>query len=75
MGGGAHQPALGATADGIPGWMAGDQWEGEIPRLTNRHKEYKQRIMALGNAIVPQVAYSIMRSMIASEREVDGESV
>ena len=61
------QPGLGMPDDGIPRRMAGyrwlGNWEEEIPRLTNENNFRKEKLMALGNAIVPQVAEMIFRAI------------
>lgn len=66
---GALEPRLGGGLDGIsrgldfPGWPAGRgraQYEWEPPRTTEVKQSYrKQRVEALGNAVVPQVVYPI----------------
>jgi DNA-cytosine methyltransferase len=58
---------LGGSLDGIPEgldfprrWGDGS-WEDGIPRVTTQKKGRTQRLKGLGNAIVPQVAYEIIR--------------
>ena len=58
---------LGGAVDGIPEgldfprrWGDGS-WEDGIPRVTTQKKGRTQRLKGLGNAIVPQVAYEIIR--------------
>jgi len=58
---------LGGSLNGIPEgldfprrWGDGS-WEDGIPRVTTQKKGRTQRLKALGNAIVPQVAYEIIR--------------
>lgn len=65
-GGGNPGPHLGDLADGLPpelvdhpGW---DQ-EPNIPRVSTGVKDRKHKLMALGNAIVPQVAHEFIRLM------------
>lgn len=41
----------------------GDDWEDGVPRVVTGEKGRVQRLTALGNAIVPQVAYQIIREM------------
>ena len=50
----------GALPHGIPGWMD----EPDIPRVTTENNGRVNRIKSNGNAIVPQIAYMIMRGMI-----------
>ena len=58
---------MGISIDGIPEgldfprrWGDGS-WEDGIPRVTTQKKGRTQRLKGLGNAIVPQVAYEIIR--------------
>mgnify|MGYP003119410825 CR=1 FL=1 len=58
---GEAESRLGGTLPyGIPGWMD----EPDIPRVTTENNERVNRIKSNGNAIVPQIAYMIMRGMI-----------
>jgi hypothetical protein len=36
-------------------------WEDGVPRVTTQKKGRTQRLKSLGNSIVPQVAYQIIR--------------
>ena len=47
------------------GWGPG--WEDGIPRVTTGEKGRVNKLKALGNSIVPQVAYEIMMAI----KEVD----
>ena len=54
------QPGLGGTlSDGISTWMD----EPDIPRVGVKIPARAKRLKAIGNAIVPQVAYEIIRHM------------
>jgi DNA (cytosine-5)-methyltransferase 1 len=64
---------LGGSLDGLPEgldfprrWGDGT-WEDGVPRVTTERKNRTHRLKALGNAIVPQVAYEIIRCM----KEID----
>ena len=60
------EPDVGFLADGIPSGLAGGGWwdtEPDIPRVATGIKDRTKKLMALGNAIVPQVAYEIIRLM------------
>ena len=50
---------LGGMVDGVRTWMD----EPDIPRVTTGEKNRIQRLKGLGNAIVPQVAYEIMKGI------------
>jgi DNA (cytosine-5)-methyltransferase 1 len=57
---GVTQPGLGGTlSDGISTWMD----EPDIPRVGVKIPDRAKRLKAIGNAIVPQVAYEIIRHM------------
>jgi len=54
------EPGLGGTlSDGISTWMD----EPDIPRVGVKIPDRAKRLKAIGNAIVPQVAYEIIRHM------------
>lgn len=65
------EPGLGRVAHGIPEGLDGTpcvfEAEPQIPRVAHGIKNRVQRLKALGNAIVPSVAYQIIKSMIQSE--------
>jgi len=80
--------ALDAGADGFPArlvrrpapgparvrqaWADGS-WEYDLPRVVTEEAERKQKLMAAGNAIVPVVAYEILRVIFGeSQRAREG---
>lgn len=78
-GSGTTEPRLGGTFDGVSSWLDEYRWpaafgqpqyEWEAPRLTRGGKHRKERLRALGNAVVPQQIYPIMKAI----REIEGET-
>lgn len=58
------QPGLGGMDDGLPGRMVGHfDAEPAISRVATGIKNRSNRLKALGNAIVPQVAYQIIAAL------------
>ena len=53
---------VGDQAHGIPGWLAGS-WERGVPRVEKKQEMRREKLAALGNSIVPQVAAEIMEAM------------
>lgn len=43
----------------------GPDWEDGVPRVVATEQERVQKLKALGNAIVPQVAYQVLLAMNA----------
>lgn len=64
-GGGIAQSRLGRVADGLPGGMDRhfDREPEHIPRVARGVKDRVSRLKALGNAIVPQVAFEIFSAI------------
>jgi len=60
-----NQPGLGGMADGLSDWMDGHRlWEREpegISRIAEAHPLWGSRMFSLGNAVVPQQAYPILK--------------
>ena len=63
---GSSQSRMGGVVDGIPNWMDKNlTWEPEpdIPKVIKGMESRSLRLKGLGNAIVPQVAYEILRCL------------
>ena len=70
---GNPQSHLGRRTDGLsegldfPRRWGDGSWEEGVPRVTTERKNRTHRLKALGNAIVPQIAYELIRCM----KEID----
>jgi hypothetical protein len=53
-----------ARWDGDPMQAFGPSWESGIARVTASEKDRVNKLKALGNAIVPQVAYELLMMML-----------
>ena len=49
----------------------GPDWEDGIPRVTTHEEDRVSKLKALGNSIVPQVAYELMLMMLAVDDEAN----
>lgn len=49
-------------------WADGS-WEADLPRVVAEEAERRQKLQAAGNAIVPIVAYEILRVMLGEEAD------
>ena len=61
----AVEPGMGNLADGFSAWLA----EPDIPRVAKGVKDRVNKLRALGNAVVPQQIYPILRAIAEVERE------
>lgn len=75
---GKTESRLGGVFDGISDWLDGyrfpaffgeEQYEWEPNRVTMISKNRKQRLQALGNAVVPQQIYPIFKAIVEIENE------
>lgn len=67
---GATECRLGGIPDGLSAWMDSsgvgatpEAWERGIPRTVKGQKNRRQRLSGLGNAIVPQQLYPILKAI------------
>jgi DNA (cytosine-5)-methyltransferase 1 len=66
---------VGDSIDGLPRWLVGPSivnpwagdWERSVGRVTAGEVDRRHKLKGLGNAIVPQVAYQIMRAVIEAD--------
>lgn len=70
---GPPQPGVGGAASGVPAgvdrypWPAPrglDPWPDEPPRLVEHYRGRRERLKALGNAVVPQCGYVVGRRLL-----------
>lgn len=65
------EPRLGRVADGLPHWVDASGWLEEpegVPRVATGIENRASRLKALGNSIVPQVAFLIGQAVMESTR-------
>lgn len=70
---------MGGEAHGLPGFVDGrfaprpfgPDWEDGVPRVTTHEEDRVSKLKALGNSIVPQVAYELMLMMLAVDDEAN----
>ena len=70
------EPGMGGTDDGVPAKVhrypvAVEPWEGDAPRTVGRgYPDRRQRLMSLGNSLVPAIAEMIGRAIIMKEESL-----
>lgn len=70
------EPGMGGTDDGLPARVhrypvAVEPWEGDTPRTVGRgYPDRRQRLMSLGNSLVPTIAEMIGRAIILREESL-----
>lgn len=61
------KPGMGGMADGLPTWLDGHKiWEKEpegVSRIIKKGENWAERITALGNAVVPQQVYPVLKGI------------
>lgn len=66
-----HQSGMGGMADGISVWMDGHKiWDREpdgISRVMEKETDWGERMASLGNAVVPQQVYPILKCIAELE--------
>ena len=71
---GRFEPGMGGTDDGLSARVhrypvAVEPWEGDTPRTVGRgYPDRRQRLMALGNSVVPQIPELIGRAILETRR-------
>ena len=62
-----YQSIMGGMADGLPLWMDGHKfWEKEpdgLEQICKKEPDWGDRMFSLGNAVVPQQAYPILKAI------------
>lgn len=87
---GGHETlgSVGHTPDDVSGWLVGrsaagsafpfpttgPNWEDGVSRVTQHEVDRVSKLKALGNSIVPMVAYEILRQVVAADDEYRKES-
>ena len=65
---------LGGVADGLPSWMDGhiiwNREPGDLPRITEETENRAARLTALGNAVVPQQVFPILKYIAVIETDI-----
>lgn len=72
------QSAVDRLTDGLPAALDGtapvrDAWERNEPRVVERVPDYREHVTALGNAIVPQCAFTVFQVIAAREHRIRTE--
>ncbi len=60
--------------DGDPLNAFGPHWEDGVPRVVEHEPDRVHRLKAMGNALVPQIAYLIFQAMDAEQADQGSHS-